>query len=1082
MGVGVAEAHGPPYTELPARIPCAFLLVEPSVSLILQTELPPADPRRAAITAAWARDEREHVKTLLAELGDDPSDHAAVQRTAVSLVERVRVKADDQGAIEAFMRQYDLSSEEGVLLMCVAEALLRIPDQETADKLIRDKLGEANWKKHLGESDSLFVNASTWGLMLTGKVVNLSEETRSNFTGAMRRLVGRAGEPVIRLAVRQAMRIMGHQFVMGRTIGEALKRSKKGANANYRYSFDMLGEAAFTARDAARYLEAYRKAIQAIGASGPNGTFVGSDVFAAPSISVKLSALHPRYEIGKRARAHAELTPRVLELAQLARVQGIGFTIDAEEADRLELSLDVIVGAYSDRSLNGWEGYGLAVQAYQKRAPYALDYLAQTAREVGRRMPVRLVKGAYWDSEIKRAQVEGYAGYPVFTRKPNTDVSYLACAKRMLAATDAFYPMFATHNAHTIAAIHRRAGGKPFEFQRLHGMGQDLYDEVVAKDKLNVPCRVYAPVGSHEDLLPYLVRRLLENGANTSFVNKITDESLSPEQLVADPVRTVAGFDSIPHSKIPQPVALYGDGRKNSMGINLANDNELRALAEKINAAIKPWKAGPLVPGADSRGETIAVSSPADRRIAVGDWQAADSATVEKALDNAAAAQGDWDRLPVASRAAILEHAADLMEARMPEYMALCTREAGKTMLDGIAEVREAVDFLRYYAQQARKLFGHPEKLPGPTGESNELFLHGRGVFVCISPWNFPLAIFVGQVAAALVAGNSVIAKPAEQTTLVGYAAVKLLHEAGVSPAVLQYLPGDGATVGAALTRDPRVCGVAFTGSTETARAINRAMAARDAAIGVLIAETGGQNALIADSSSLPEQLVKDAITAAFGSAGQRCSAARILFVQKDIADKVISMLSGAMDELKVGDPGLLSTDVGPVIDEDARQILLKHAQRMDKEAQLIKEVKLSDECGNGTFFAPRAYEIDSLSRLQREVFGPILHVIRFDGDKLDQVIDAINATGYGLTLGIHSRIDETIERISRRVKVGNCYVNRNQIGAVVGVQPFGGEGLSGTGPKAGGPHYLLRFASERTLTVNTTAAGGNASLLTLDD
>lgn len=1052
------------------------------MSVILTSELPKNDPRRAAITAAWARDEREHVKSLLAELGDDPAQHAAVQRLACGLVDRVRVKAEDQGAIEAFMRQYDLSSEEGVLLMCVAEALLRIPDQETADKLIRDKLGDANWKKHLGESDSLFVNASTWGLMLTGKMVNLSEETRRNFTGAMKRLVGRAGEPVIRLAVRQAMRIMGHQFVMGRTINEALKRSKKGDNANYRYSFDMLGEAAFTARDAARYLEAYRKAIQAIGASGPGGSFVGSDVFAAPSISVKLSALHPRYEIGQRARAHNELTPRVLELAQLARAQGIGFTIDAEESDRLELSLDVIVGAYSDASLNGWQGYGLAVQAYQKRAPAVLDYLAQTAREVGRRMPVRLVKGAYWDSEVKRAQVDGYAGYPVFTRKPNTDVSYLACAKRMLAATDAFYPMFATHNAHTIAAIHRMSAGKAFEFQRLHGMGKDLYDEVVAKDKLAVPCRVYAPVGSHEDLLPYLVRRLLENGANTSFVNKITDESLSPEQLVADPVRTVAGFDSIPHPKIPQPVALYGDGRKNSMGINLANDNELRALAEKINAAVREWKAGPLVPGASSSGAVVAVSSPADRQVKVGEWQAADSATVEKALENAHAAQADWDRLPVASRAAILDHAADLMEARMPEFMALCTREAGKTMLDGIAEVREAVDFLRYYAHQARRLFGHPERLPGPTGESNELYLHGRGVFVCISPWNFPLAIFVGQVAAALVAGNSVLAKPAEQTTLVGYAAVKLLHEAGVPETVLQYLPGDGATVGAALTRDARICGVAFTGSTETARVINRTMAARDAAIGVLIAETGGQNAMIADSSSLPEQLVKDAITAAFGSAGQRCSAARILFVQKDIADKVIGMLSGAMDELKVGDPGLLSTDVGPVIDEDARQILVKHAERMDKEGQLIKEVKLSAECEHGTFFGPRAYEIDGLARLHREVFGPILHVIRFEADQLDQVVDAINATGYGLTLGIHSRIDETIEKISRRVKAGNCYVNRNQIGAVVGVQPFGGEGLSGTGPKAGGPHYLLRFANERTLTINTTAAGGNASLLTLGD
>ncbi len=1052
------------------------------MSAILLPELPPPDPRRAAITAAWARDEREQVKTLLEELGEDSAELAAMQRIAVGLVERTRTKTEDQGAIEAFMRQYDLSSEEGVLLMCVAEALLRIPDEDTADRLIRDKLGEADWRKHLGQSDSLFVNASTWGLMLTGRMVNLSEDTRRDFSGSLRRLVGRAGEPVIRLAVRQAMRIMGHQFVMGRTIGEALKRSRKGSNASYRYSFDMLGEAAFTARDAARYFEAYRKAIAAIGASGPNGSFVGQSVFAAPSISVKLSALHPRYEVSKRARVHAELIPRVLELAQSARQLGIGFTIDAEESERLELSLDVVVGAYTDRSLDGWEGYGLAVQSYLKRAPAVLDYLASVARETGRRMPVRLVKGAYWDSEIKRAQVDCHPGYPVYTRKPNTDVSYLACAKRMLAASDAFYPMFATHNAHTIAAITHMAAGKPFEFQRLHGMGEDLYAEVVPKDKLGVPCRVYAPVGSHEDLLPYLVRRLLENGANTSFVNKITDESLSPESLVADPRRTVAGFDAIPHPKIPQPIALYGDGRKNSMGINLANDTDLRRLGEAMNAAIRPWTAAPLVPGAKNSGKTIKVTSPADRRLVVGEYQEADAACVERALDNAISAQPEWDRLPVASRAAILEHAADLMEARMPEFMALCTREAGKTLSDGVAEVREAVDFLRYYAQQARRLFGHPEKLPGPTGETNELHLHGRGVFVCISPWNFPLAIFIGQVAAALVTGNAAIAKPAEQTALVGYAAVKLLHEAGVPERVLQYLPGDGATVGAALTRDPRVDGVAFTGSTETARAINRSMAARDAAIGVLIAETGGQNALIADSSALPEQLVKDAMTAAFGSAGQRCSAARVLFVQRDIADRVITMLSGAMDELKVGDPGLLSTDVGPVIDEDAHSVLAKHAERMDSEATLIKAVTLGEDCAHGTFFAPRAYELDSLSRLTREIFGPVLHVIRYAAADLDKVIDAINATGYGLTLGIHSRVDETVERIASRARVGNCYVNRNQTGAVVGVQPFGGERLSGTGPKAGGPHYLLRFAGERTMTINTTAAGGNASLLTLGD
>lgn len=1059
---------------------------------LLSPELPPAsDPLRAAITAAWVRDESAHVREML-ELARQPeADRIAVQATAADLVRRVRERAEDQGAIEAFMRQYDLGSEEGVLLMCVAEALLRIPDQDTADKLIRDKLGEADWKKHMGQSDSILVNASTWGLMLTGHLVDLADDTKRDVHNAFKRLIGRVGEPVVRLAVRQAMRIMGHQFVMGRTIGEALSRSRKGGNAAYRYSFDMLGEGALTTKDALRYLGAYRDAIKAIGTSG---NFVGTDVFSAPSISVKLSALHPRYELAKRARVMEELVPRVLELAQLARSHGIGFTIDAEEADRLELSLDVIAAAYADKSLDGWEGYGLAIQAYQKRAPFVIDFIADLARRTGRRIPVRLVKGAYWDSEVKRAQVDGQLGYPVFTRKPNTDVSYLANARRMLDASDAIYPMFATHNAHTIAAIHRLARGgaakRAFEFQKLHGMGDDLYAEVVPADRLDAPCRVYAPVGSHEDLLPYLVRRLLENGANSSFVNRITDETVAIEDLIRDPVEVVEGFASIPHPRIPLPRDVYrsqatdvADDRDNSMGINLANDAQLRALADQVNAATKTdWRAAPLVPGVTATGADIAVTNPADRREQVGTWRAADAATVEKALENAVAAQPAWDATPAASRAAILEHAATLLEQRMPQYIALCTKEAGKTIPDGVAEVREAVDFLRYYAGQARKLFGHPEKLPGPTGESNELRLQGRGVFVCISPWNFPLAIFAGQVAAALAAGNSVIAKPAEQTNLIGYYAVKLMHEAGIPEGVLQFLPGDGATVGAALTRDPRVAGVAFTGSTDTARAINRAMAARDAAIGVLIAETGGQNALIGDSSSLPEQLIKDALASAFTSAGQRCSAARVLFVQDDIADKTIAMLAGAMAELKVGDPALLSTDVGPVIDHDAFCMLEKHGKRMRGEAKLIAEATMDGATEHGTYFAPVAFEIDSIDRLHKEVFGPALHVVRWKADELDKVIDAINATGYGLTLGIHSRIDETIDHIVARIKVGNAYVNRNQIGAVVGVQPFGGQGLSGTGPKAGGPHYLPRFATEKTVTVNTTAAGGNASLLTLGD
>jgi RHH-type proline utilization regulon transcriptional repressor/proline dehydrogenase/delta 1-pyrroline-5-carboxylate dehydrogenase len=1051
------------------------------VTPILSSELPGDPPAlRAAITAAFHRDEAEHLAELLDQARLPGPEQAQVQATAVGLVQRTRVRAADPGMVEAFMRQYDLSSEEGVLLMCVAEALLRIPDRATADKLIRDKLGDADWDRHMGQSSSVLVNASTWGLMLTGRMVNLADETRRNAIGAFRRLVGRAGEPAIRLAVRQAMRIMGHQFVMGRSIAEALDRSRKGEQAKYLYSFDMLGEAAFTQADADRYFAAYRDAIGAIGAGGPY-----PDVFNAPSISVKLSALHPRYELAKRARVHAELTPRVLQLAQLAKSHGIGFTIDAEESERLELSLDVIGGAFADPSLDGWEGYGLAVQAYQKRAPYVIDYLADLARRTGRRMPMRLVKGAYWDSEVKKAQAEGYAGYPVFTRKANTDVSYLACARRMLAASDAIYPMFATHNAQTIAAIHHFAKGARFEFQKLHGMGDDLYAEVIPADKLGVPCRVYAPVGSHEDLLPYLVRRLLENGANSSFVNRIADENLPPADLVADPVATVDAYASKPHPRIPQPVDLFrsfGEDRTNSMGANLSNDDTLAALAGSINGAIRNWQATPLVPGFTASGSANAVTNPADRRERIGQWAAADGAAVDKALANAVAAQDGWDRLPAASRAKILEHAADLMEARMPEFLALCVKEAGKSLSASVAEVREAVDFLRYYALQARKLFGAPEKLPGPTGESNELWLHGRGVFVCISPWNFPLAIYVGQVAAALAAGNSVIAKPAEQTTLTAFVATQLLHEAGVPADVLQFLPGDGATVGAALTRDPRVAGVCFTGSTETAWAINRSLAARNASIAALIAETGGQNALIADSSALPEQLVKDAMASAFDSAGQRCSAARVLFVQADIADKVLHMLAGAMDELVVGDPALLSTDVGPVIDEDARKILVDHAARMDKEAKLVKAVALPEATAHGSFFAPRAYELASLSQLTREVFGPVLHVIRFEADKLGEVLDAINATGYGLTLGIHSRIDSTIEQIARTVKVGNCYVNRNQIGAVVGVQPFGGEGLSGTGPKAGGPHYLLRFASERTVTVNTTAAGGNASLLTLDD
>ncbi|HET6631793.1 MAG TPA: bifunctional proline dehydrogenase/L-glutamate gamma-semialdehyde dehydrogenase PutA [Rhodanobacteraceae bacterium] len=1034
----------------------------------------PADSARERITAAWSQPEAEAVEALLAQAELPADERAQIVAGAAALVEAVRAKADDQDAVDAFMRQYDLGSEEGVLLMCVAEALLRVPDGATADKLIADKLGHADWRRHLGASHSLLVNASTWGLLLTGKISALRS---ADAEGVWSRLLARGGEPMVRLAVRQAMRIMGRQFVMGRSIEAALERAQKGDNRNYRYSYDMLGEAAMTAPDAARYLEAYRSAIRALGQRGP-----WDDVRDAPSISVKLSALFPRYEPIQRQRVQAELTPRVLELAQLAKANGIGMTIDAEEADRMELSLDICAEVFAHPSLDGWNGFGLVVQAYQKRAPFIIDWLAETARRHGRRWSIRLVKGAYWDTEIKRAQEQGLAGYPVFTRKPNTDVSYLSCARRLLdAGADAIYPQFATHNAHTIAAVHHLARGRRYEFQRLHGMGAELYAEVIGPEHLGVPCRVYAPVGSHEELLPYLVRRLLENGANTSFVNQVVDPDIPVADLVADPCTTVRGFDSVSHPRIPLPIDLFGPQRKNSMGVNLANNDELRALAEEVNAHRGPWNAAPLVPGAQSAEAPRPATDPSDLRRVIGQVVGADAATIDRALVQAQAAQPGWDATPAGQRADLLEKIADQIEARRGEFIALCVREAGKTIPAAIGEVREAADMCRYYAMMARKLFGQPEELPGPTGETNALALHGRGVFVCISPWNFPLAIFTGQVAAALAAGNTVIAKPAEQTTLVGHAVVQLMHAAGVPPEVLQFVPCTGRVAGELLLPRNEVAGVCFTGSTETAWIINRTLAARNAPIARLIAETGGQNALIADSSALPEQLIRDVTTSAFDSAGQRCSAARVLFVQEDIADKVITMLAGAMDELKIGDPGQLSTDVGPVIDRDALEVLQAHAARMDAEARTIKAVELPPECAHGSFFAPRAYEIDSLKTLDREVFGPVLRVIRYRESELDSVLEAINATGFGLTLGIHSRVDTTVEYITRRVRVGNCYVNRNQVGAVVGVQPFGGEGLSGTGPKAGGPHYLLRFATERTLTINTTAAGGNATLLTLD-
>jgi RHH-type proline utilization regulon transcriptional repressor/proline dehydrogenase/delta 1-pyrroline-5-carboxylate dehydrogenase len=1047
--------------------------------MIFEEPLPPADKLRQAVRAAARADETQTVDKLTeaATLPADALDRIAER--ARDLVRRVREERIGQGGLDAFLHEYGLSTQEGVVLMCLAEALLRIPDAETVDALIRDKIGGADWEKHVGSSDSLFVNASTWALMLTGRVIRFDREAGRDLGALLRRLIGRSGEPVIRQAMVQAMRILGRQFVMGRTIEEALERARAPEKKGYRHSYDMLGEAARTMADADRYFHAYEAAIAAIGwAAAGRGPIEG------PGISVKLSALHPRYEFAQRRRVMSELANRVITLAEQAKMVGIGFTIDAEEADRLDLSLDMLEAVAGAPSLRGWQGLGLAVQAYQKRAFPLIDWLGDLAQRHQRRLMVRLVKGAYWDTEIKLTQERGLADYPVFTRKVSTDVSYLACAKKLFASAAHFYPQFATHNAHTLAAVLEMAGNtRDYEFQRLHGMGQALYDQVVGEDKLGLPCRVYAPVGSHEDLLAYLVRRLLENGANTSFVNRIVDEGAPIEDIIADPVARVRRLPVKPHPRIPAPRDIYGPERKAARGIDLADPDALELLAGEMGQALaRRWIAGPIVGGTLRTVSAKPVTDPADRQRVVGEVSEADADAVEQSLVRAARAQEEWDRRPAEERAAVLRRAADLYEENMPALMTLAVREAGKTIPDAVAEVREAVDFCRYYAAQAVQHFARPAELPGPTGERNRLYLRGRGVFACISPWNFPLAIFTGQITAALAAGNAVIAKPAEQTPLIAAFAVQLLHRAGVPVDVLHLLPGEGARIGGALVQDPRIAGVAFTGSTETARAINQSLAKREGPIVPFIAETGGQNCMLADSSALPEQVVRDVLASSFQSAGQRCSALRVLFLQSEVADKIITMLKGAMAELSLGDPALLATDVGPVIDDEAKATLEAHSERMKREAKLLLELPLPQDAGRGSFFAPRAFEIDSLSRLTREVFGPILHVIRYRADRLDRVLDAINATGYGLTLGIHSRIDETARRIHERLKVGNAYVNRNMIGAVVGVQPFGGEGLSGTGPKAGGPHYLYRFATERTLTIDTTAAGGNASLLSLQE
>ncbi|MFQ5954034.1 MAG: bifunctional proline dehydrogenase/L-glutamate gamma-semialdehyde dehydrogenase PutA [Kiloniellales bacterium] len=1039
--------------------------------MLFETELPEPTPYRAAVRAAYRMDETACVEQRLAEAALAPEAIERIEATARRLVARVRRERVRAGGIDAFLHEYELSSDEGVVLMCLAEALLRIPDAGTADQLITDKIGAADWRQHLGRSGSIFVNASTWALLLTGRVVAMDEPSgRRDWQAVLRRLVARLGAPVIRRAVTQAMRIMGRQFVMGRTIGDALARARPMEQRGYAYSYDMLGEAARTMADADRYFEAYAEAVGAIGhiaarLGGASGEArAGRGVIEGPGVSVKLSALHPRYEFAQSERVMRELLPRLKRLSLMSKAVDIGLTIDAEEADRLDVSLNLIEAVSGDAELAGWDGLGLAVQAYQKRAAPVIDWLADMARRHRRRLMLRLVKGAYWDSEIKLTQLAGLDAYPVFTRKASTDVSYIACAKKLRQAADALYPMFATHNAHTVATILELAGDdRDFEFQRLHGMGEALYDQIVGSRGMGHRCRVYGPVGEHEDLLPYLARRLLENGANTSFVNRIVDRNTPIAEVVADPIARVAALPAKPHPRIPLPADLFGAPRRNSRGLDLSDPAVLAPLKLAMEqAAAQAWRARPLGEGITASGPEREVRDPADRRRVVGRVVEATPELALSALAAAGRAQPGWDATPVAARAAVLERTAELYETHRAELMALAVREAGKTIPDALAEVREAVDFLRYYAARARIDLGAGDE-PAPGAPRLEPFV-GRGVFACISPWNFPLAIFTGQVAAALAAGNAVLAKPAEQTPLMAAGAVRLMHEAGVPADVLYLLPGDGAAVGGALVADPRIGGAAFTGSTATARAIYRALAGRDGPLVPLIAETGGQNAMIVDSSALPEQVTRDVLASAFQSAGQRCSALRVLFLQEDVAGKLLDMLTGAMAELRVGDPALMSTDVGPVIDADAKAMLEAHATRMAGEGRLLYQTPVEAVPEEGTYFAPRAYEIDSIDRLHREVFGPILHVVRYRADRLDAVIDAINRTGYGLTFGMHSRIDSAVRHVLGRVHIGNSYVNRNQIGAVVGVQPFGGEGLSGTGPKAGGPDYLYRFVAERGL------------------
>ena len=1021
------------------------------------TPLPP-------FTAPYAPDDVALATELLEAAPLGAERELRIDRTATRLIDAIRANDDRLGGVEDMLREFALSTKEGLALMVLAEALLRVPDARTADQFIENKLGEGDFIHHETRSNAFLVSASAWALGMSARVIQPGETPE----GTIGRLAKRLGAPAVRAATRQAMRLMGSHFVLGETIESALDRAKPQAARAPRYSFDMLGEGARTKADAERYFHSYLSAIEAIGSAADDRPLPDR-----PGISVKLSALHPRFEAMSHGRVMAELVPLLIELAQRARAFDLNFTVDAEEADRLELSLGVIAATFGDASLKGWDGFGLAVQAYQKRAGTVIDYVDGLARSFDRRMMVRLVKGAYWDTEIKRAQERGLDRYPVFTRKAMTDLNYVACARKLLSLRPRIFPQFATHNALTVATVLELADGEGgFEFQRLHGMGEALYARL-GEDRPHLAYRTYAPVGSHRDLLAYLVRRLLENGANSSFVALAADDSVPLAKLLRRPADIIGSPSQAQHPHIPLPRDLYGSQRANSRGIELGERAALSRLCEAVAGETADISAAPVINGAAAQGSARQFFSPIDRTISVGSVVEASPEQVDAAIAAARGGFAHWSATPATARAEALEKAAGLLESRAAHFIALLQREGGKTLDDALSEVREGTDFCRYYAGLGRKLFGKGEPMPGPTGESNMLRLRGRGVFAAISPWNFPLAIFLGQVTAALMAGNAVVAKPAEQTPLIAAEAIRLLHEAGIPAAVLHLLPGDGK-IGAALVAHRDIAGVVFTGSTEVARSINRTLAAKDGPILPLIAETGGINAMIVDATALREQVADDVVTSAFRSAGQRCSALRLLFLQDDVAERMIEMISGAARELKLGDARDPSTQVGPVIDAEAKARLDAHIARMKQQAR----THFAGIAPAGNYVAPHIFELEDADQLTEEVFGPILHLVRYPADRLDRVLQSIERSGYGLTLGIHSRIDDTVEAVIDRLQVGNVYVNRNMIGAVVGVQPFGGHGLSGTGPKAGGPHYLTRFATEQTVTINTAAAGGNAALL----